>query len=384
VIFVKSLCTGFIMAYDDQEPPWGKSKGPKSPEEFIAALLKKIKDGFADDGGKGGREGRSVGESGGPWRGFGTIGLVLLAIVAFRLISSSIYTINPGEQGVVLRLGEFSRILNPGLNFVIPMVDEVVKVDIETVRKEEFGFRTRVPGQRTLYSKDSFDAESLMLTGDKNVIDVEWIVQYKVRDPFDFLFKVADVQQSVRDVSETVIRRVVGNMGFDYVLDNRELLAGQTTRELQKALDSYESGVDIVIVQLQDVNPPEQVKPAFNEVNEADQDMKRLVNEAEEAYNRVIPKARGDAKKILEESHGYSVARVNESMGETSRYLALLEEYRRAKDVTRRRLYLETMAEVLPTVSDVYVISDDQKSILPLLDVGAAKKTIDHKAGSNR
>jgi len=198
---------------------------------------------------------------------------------------------------------------------------------------------------------------------------VEWIVQYKVRDPFDFLFKVANVPQSVRDVSETVIRRVVGNMGFDYVLDNRELLAGQTTRELQKALDGYEAGVNVVIVQLQDVNPPDQVKPAFNEVNEADQDMKRLVNEAEEAYNKVIPKARGSAKQILEEAQGYAVERVNRSKGETSRYLALLEEYTRAKDVTRRRLYLEMMQEVLPQVADIYVFDKAQQSILPYLDV---------------
>ena len=362
------------MAYDDQDPPWGKNKGPKSPEEFLAMLLKKIKDGFAGDGNGGSGGDRSGGgKAPSPWRGITTIGLVILAIFAFRVVSSSIYTIKPGEQGVVLRFGAFTKILNPGLNFVIPMVDNVTKVDIETVRKEEFGFRTRVAGQRTQYSKDSYDPESLMLTGDKNVIDVEWIVQYKVRDPFNFLFKVSDVRQSVRDVSETVIRRVVGNMDFDNVLDNRDLLAGQTTRELQKALDSYDAGVDIVIVKLQDVNPPDPVKPAFNEVNEADQDMKRLVNEAEEAYNKVIPKARGSAKQILEESHGYAVQRVNESKGETARYLALLEEYQRAKDVTRRRLYLETMGEVLPRVADIYVISDEQRSILPFLDVSGGK-----------
>jgi len=360
------------MAYDDQEPPWGQSRRPKTPEEFLAALLKKIKDGFEGAGGgrKAGEPGPGNGPGPGLLRGIGTIGLVLLALVAVKIVSSSVYTVKPGERGVVLRLGAFSRILDPGLNFVVPMLDTVEKVDIETVRKGEFGFRTLVAGQRSQFAKGGKEtAESLMLTGDKNVIDVEWIVQYKVRDPFDFLFKVANVPQSVRDVSETVIRRVVGNMGFDYVLDNRELLAGQTTRELQKALDGYEAGVNVVIVQLQDVNPPDQVKPAFNEVNEADQDMKRLVNEAEEAYNKVIPKARGSAKQILEEAQGYAVERVNRSKGETSRYLALLEEYTRAKDVTRRRLYLEMMQEVLPQVADIYVFDKAQQSILPYLDV---------------
>ncbi len=363
------------MAYDDQEPPWGKSSGPKSPEEFLASFLKKLKDGFDGGGGNaGGDQGKSDGGGPGKWGGIGFVGLIILAILVFNFASSAVFTIKPGERGVVLRLGEYSRTLNPGLNFVVPMVDKVTKVDVENVRKEEFGFRTVRAGQRSQFAKGtSENLESLMLTGDKNVIDVEWIVQYKVRDPFNFLFKVSDVRQSVRDVSETVIRRVVGNMGFDYVLSNRELLAGQTARELQDALNTYEAGVNIVTVQLQDVNPPESVKPAFNEVNEADQDMKRLVNEAEEAYNRVIPRARGDAKKIYEQAKGYAVERVNQSKGDTVRYTALLEEYKRAKDVTRRRLYLETMQEVMPKVSDVFILDKDQQGILPFLDVTGSK-----------
>jgi membrane protease subunit HflK len=361
------------MAWDDQQPPWGRQKGPSSPEELIAALINKLKQSFSGGNGSGNGSGQDGSPPLGRGGGLGKIILVIIAVVAFQIIYSSFYTIEPGQRGVVVRFGQFNKIAPPGLNFKLPLIDDVVKVDIETVRKEEFGFRTRSPGQKTVYQKQGYDAESLMLTGDKNVIDVEWIVQYKVRDPVNFIFKIVNVRQAVRDVSETAIRRVVGNMDFDYVLSNREIVAADTARELQAALDSYESGVYIVTVQLQDVNPPDAVKPAFNEVNEADQDMKRLVNEAEEAYNRVIPKAHGQAKEMIEESHGYAAERVNESMGNTARFLAVLKEYKLAEDITRRRMYLETMAQVLPSVTDIYVIDKDQRAILPFLNITGAK-----------
>ncbi len=371
------------MAWDDQQPPWGKPKGPASPEDMIAALIKKLKESFSGGGGDKGSGGNggdssgpsSPGTSPGMWGGISKIFIVIAVIIIFQVVNSSFYTIEPGERGVVLRFGQVrSKIANPGLNFKIPMVDEVVKVDIEAVRKEEFGFRTKIPGQQTIYQKEGYDAESLMLTADKNVIDVEWIVQYKVQDPINFVFKVVNVRQSVRDVSETAIRRIVGNMDFDYVLSNRDILAASTARELQQVLNNYESGVKIVTVQLQDVNPPDAVKPAFNEVNEADQDMKRLVNEAQEAYNRVIPKARGQAKELLEEAHGYAVERVNESKGGTARFLSILKEYTLAKEVTRKRMYLETMQQVLPSFTDIYVIDKEQQSILPFLNITGDKK----------
>lgn len=364
------------MAWDDQQPPWGKpSGGPSSPEEIIAALIKKLKEGFSHGNGGGTAPPGERQPGGGPHFG-GSAGIrkvvaIIGALLLFQVIYSSFYTIEPGERGVVLRFGKVrQKIAQPGLNFKIPLADEVIKVDIERVRKEEFGFRTKTPGQKTVYQKEGFDPESLMLTADKNVIDVEWIVQYKVRDPIDFLFKVENVRQSVRDVSQTAIRRIVGNMNFDYVLSNRDILAAATARELQASLDTYESGVNIVTVQLQDVNPPEPVKPAFNEVNEADQDMKRLVNEAEEAYNKVVPKARGQAKETLEAAHGYAVERVNESKGGTARFLAILKEYKAAKEVTRKRMYLETMQEILPSVADIYIIDKEQRSILPFLNIG--------------
>ena len=369
------------MAWQDEQPPWGKGGRSKSPEDFIAELLKKLKESFTGGGSgpppEGGEEGDPTPSGGTPkglFGGMSKILIVILLIILFQVVNASYYTIKPGERGVVLRFGEYSKTASPGLNFKIPLVDDVIKVDIETVRKEEFGFRTKVPGQKSIYQREGFDAESLMLTADKNVIDVQWIVQYKVQDPFNFLFKVQDVRQSVRDVSETSMRRIVGNMDFDYVLSNREILANTTAKELQAELNNYEAGAVIVTVQLQDVNPPDAVKPAFNEVNEADQDMKRLVNEAEEAYNRVIPKARGEALQIVEEASGYLAQRVNESKGDTSRFLAIMKEYQAAEEVTRKRMYLETMQEILPSVTDIYVMDKDQRSILPFLNVGGAQQ----------
>lgn len=369
------------MAWDDQQSPWGKKKGPQTPEELIALLLGKIKeffDGGSSGGGKGdaesgGRSGFNV-PGGGAIGGLGKFGLIIGVLFLANILYSSFYTIEPGEQGVVLRFGKYAKTTSPGLNFKLPLMDEVIKVDVENVRKEEFGFRTKIPGQRTEFEKTGYEAESLMLTSDRNVIDLEWIIQYKVQDPIFFAFKVKDVKQAVRDISEVALRRIVGNMTFDYVLSNREMLAANTQREVQESLDRYQAGVKIVTVQLQDVNPPEHVKPSFNEVNEADQDMKRLVNEAEEAYNREVPKARGDAKKMLEEAQGYAVERVNLAQGETSRFLAILKEYKGGQDVTRRRMYLETMQEVLPKVTEIYVVDGDKGGILPFLDVRGVRK----------
>lgn len=359
------------MAMNDQQPPWGQKKKPSSPEDILAAIIQKIRDSFTGQNNSSGQsgEGASPPPTQGPFAGIGKIALIFIAVIIVQVVYSSFYTIQPGEVGIILQFGKYNRTTDPGLHFKIPHIEELNKVDVESVRKEEFGFRTRVPGTQSVLDRKGFDMESLMLTGDKNVINVAWIVQYKVNDPVNFLFKVQNVPQAVRDVSEWVTRRIVGNMDFDYVLSNREILAGDAKRELQKELDTLECGVVIGALQMQDINPPESVKPAFNEVNEADQDMKRLVNEAEETYNKIIPKARGNAKKIVEESHGYAVQRVNEAKGETARFNSIVSEYLNAKEVTRRRMYLEAMQQILPNVSHVYVMNKEQKSILPFLNL---------------
>ncbi|MCI5209921.1 MAG: FtsH protease activity modulator HflK, partial [Candidatus Electrothrix sp. ATG2] len=357
------------MPMNDQSP-WGKKKKPGTPEDFLAVLIQKIRDSFNEENNE--RPPSQQGEEPDPvsfLAGISKVALVVLAIICFQVIYSSFYTIETGEQGIVMRFGQYHRTTEPGLHFKVPYIEDMERVDVKTVRKEEFGFRTRTPGQNTTFSKEGFDRESLMLTGDKNVIDVAWIVQYTVSDPVSFLFRVRNVRQAVRDNSETVIRRIVGNMDFDYVLGNRSVLAGMAKQELQKDLDKLESGVHIGTLQLLDITPTDAVKPAFNEVNEADQDMKRLVNEAEETYNKVIPKARGSAKQIIEEAHGYAVQRVNDAKGETTRFNAIVTEYLKAKDVTRRRMYLETMQDVLPKVKQIYVMDGKEQAVLPLLNL---------------
>ena len=363
----------------NEQPPWGKKKQPGGPEDLLAALIQKIRDAFA------GREKEPPqGPPGepppqrptGPFSGPGKVVAIVAAFIVLQAAAGAFYTIKPGEVGIVLRFGQFHRTTTPGLHFKIPYVEEMTKVDVESVRKEEFGFRTRTATAGAAYDRKGFDMEALMLTGDKDVIEVAWIVQYKVSDPVLFLYKVRDVAQIVRDASETVTRRIVGNMDFDYVLSNREILAANARKELQGQLDRLESGVNVLTLQLLDINPPEQVKPAFNEVNIADQDMKRLVNEAEETYNRVIPKARGSAKQIVEEARGYAVERINRANGETNRFKAIVKEYEGAEEVTRQRLYLEAMQEILPQVDQVYVVDAGQQSILPLLDLSRKARRV--------
>lgn len=355
----------------NEQPPWGKKKQPSGPEDLLAALIQKVRDTFAgrDKEPPQGSPGEPPAERpAGPFSGPGKVVAIVAAFIVLQAVAGAFYTIKPGEVGIVLRFGQYHRTTTPGLHFKIPYVDEMTKVDVESVRKEEFGFRTRTPGAAA-YDRKGFDMEALMLTGDKDVIEVAWIVQYKVSDPVLFLFRVRDVAQIVRDASETVTRRIVGNMDFDYVLSNREILAANARKELQDQLNRLESGVAVMTLQLLDINPPEQVKPAFNEVNIADQDMKRLVNEAEETYNRVIPKARGSAKQIVEEARGYAVERTNRANGETNRFKAIVKEYEGAEEVTRQRLYLEAMQEILPQVEQVYVVDGSQQNILPLLDL---------------
>ncbi len=359
------------MSEHDQQPPWGKKKKPQTPEEMVAQIIKKLQDYFSDQKKTGGDDGdeQKKPSSFNPISSIGKILAIVVVVLIAQGVMSSIYKITPGEVGVILRLGKYNKTTEPGLHLKIPYLDHLFKVDVENIRKEEFGFRLQSAGQRSTFSRRDYDMESLMLTADKNVINVAWIVQYRVKSPRDFLFMVKDVRQAVRDMSESVTRRVVGNMDFDYVLSNRDLLAAAVKDELQSELDFLNAGVIIGTVQFQDINPPDQVKPAFNEVNEADQDMKRLVNEAEETYNRVIPKASGDAKKIVEEAHGYAAQRVNDAKGETGRFLDILKEYKNAPGVTRKRMYLETMQKIIPTVQQVYVLDEKQQSPIPLLNL---------------
>ncbi|MCF7907654.1 MAG: FtsH protease activity modulator HflK [Candidatus Omnitrophica bacterium] len=298
------------------------------------------------------------------------IGIAILSIFlnGAGLSPNPFYTIQPDEVGVVLRFGKFIKATNPGLHFKYPLIERVIPVKVEKVYTEEFGFRTQSPGVRTVYSPKSFDDESLMLTGDLNVLDLEWIVQYKISDPFGALFNIRKLVKAIRDVSESVVRRLVGDHSFNEVLTTERIeINNQIQDEMQEILDSYNCGIQIVKVKLQDVNPPDPVKPAFNEVNQAKQEREKLKNQAWEVYNQKIPQAKGEALKLFQEAEGYATEKVNWAKGDAERFLLLYKEYTKAKDVTLKRLYLENMSQILKKAGKKYILDPKEKGILPLL-----------------
>ena len=302
--------------------------------------------------------------------------ILLLAIGAY----SSFYEVDTEETGVVLRFGQFSSYAEPGLNFKIPFgVEQVYLVPTGRVLKEEFGYRTVQPGTRSSFSKRGLEEESLTLTGDLNVSDVEWIVQFQVADPYKYIFNIKDPVGTIRDISEAMVRRAIGNANVTQVLTTaRAELAGDIQQNLQATLNQYDIGVRIVTVKFQDVTPPDPVKDAFNEVNESEQQKESLIFQAREQFNREVPRARGEAKRALQEAEGYAVERINKARGETNRFLALLTEYKKAPEVTRRRIHLETMEEVLPRLEETYIMDATGVGALPLLPLrkameGAAK-----------
>ncbi len=298
---------------------------------------------------------------------------VLIAVI---VLLSGLYSVGADEVGVVLRFGKYVRTTNPGLHLKVPFgIENVAKVKVKKVFKQEFGFRTLKADVRTQYSSRSYQNESVMLTGDLNVAEVEWIVQYKVKEPYNYLFKIKDPSETLRAMSEAVVRRVVGDRSVTDVLTvGRIEIAEEVEVGLQSLLDRFESGLQIVTVKLQNVNPPEPVRPSFNEVNRAKQDKDKMINEAWEDYNKRIPRARGEAEQMIAEAEGYALQRVNQAMGDASLFNQVYLEYRNAPDVTRRRLYLETMREILPRLDEIYIVDEAQKSILPLLDIGKSAK----------
>jgi len=300
---------------------------------------------------------------------------ILLVVIALIVISlwTAWFTIQPEETGIVQRFGKVTRTAGPGLHFKVPFgIETVRRLPTARVLKEEFGFRTlaAVPGQRTQYSADnqSFKNESLMLTGDLNVIDVQWIIQYRIEDPILYLFNIRDTPKTIRDITEAVMRRVVGNrLGSDVLTVARVEVSSEAKVEIQKILTEYKTGVRLVTVELQDVTPPDTVKPAFNEVNEARQDKERTINQAQEQANREIPKARGVAAQSISQSEGYALERINRAKGEANRFKAILADYEGAPEVTRRRLYLESVSGFLTGLKDLYIVDSDQKALIPWL-----------------
>ena len=301
----------------------------------------------------------------------------LIIILVLIFLATGLYTIDPEEVGVIQRFGKYTSTTTPGLHFKIPFgVDNLTKVKVTNVYKEEFGFRTIQPGINSRFSSRDFSSESLMLTGDLNIADLEWIVQYRVKDPVKYLFNVRDIEKTIRDGSEATIRQIVGDRSVDEVIVlSRKEINDLAQIKLQKLLDGYQTGVEIVTINLQNVNPPDKVKPAFDNVNSSKQEKERIVNEAWEQYNKVIPEARGKAKQTIQEAEGYAVNRVNRAQGEADRFNQIYQEYRLSKSVTRKRLYLETMEEIIPTIDKLFIIDDKLEGLLPLLNLaGEVKK----------
>jgi len=300
---------------------------------------------------------------------------VIVAFLIIVFLASGLYSVGPDEVGVVRRFGQYVRTTNPGLHIKVPFgIENVDKVKVKYIFKEEFGFRTLKSGIVTSYSPKQYLDESLMLTGDLNAIIVEWIIQFKVKDPVKLLFNIRNPRDTIRNISEAVMRQVVGDNSVSEALTTRRVELNIAVQEkLQEILDSYDSGIQIVTVKLQDVNPPDPVKPSFNEVNEAKQEREKVINQAWEAYNKAIPAARGTAEKTIKEAEGYALNRVNNAKGDAAKFSSIWNAYKDAKDVTRKRLYLETMYEVIPKAGKKYIIDPSQQGILPLLRLGESK-----------
>ncbi|GHB42343.1 FtsH protease activity modulator HflK [Mongoliitalea lutea] len=298
-------------------------------------------------------------------------GFILLAAVV-----TGVKTVGPEEEGVVIQLGKYNRTVDPGLNFIVPFgVERMFKIPVQRQLKQEFGFRsTDSSGAPTQYTKSSYGDESMMLTGDLNLSDVEWVVQYRIVDSYRYLFRVRNAEKTLRDMSEAAMRKIVGDRTVNEVLTvGRQEVASSVEVLLQRMCDEYENGIRIDQVVLQDVNPPEPVKPSFNAVNQAQQERETLINQAEAEYNRVIPRARGEAEETIQLAEAYALNRVNRAKGEAERFTSLFDAYVKAPEVTKQRIYLETMERVLPKIGNKIIVDEKGNNVLPLLNIDKVK-----------
>lgn len=305
------------------------------------------------------------------------LGKILIGLFLIIAIFSSVRTVGPEEEGVVVQLGEYNRTVPPGLSFMLPFgIENMFKIPVQRQLKQEFGFRTTNAGRSSDYTKAGYSDESMMLTGDLNLTDVEWVVQYRITDSYKYLFKVRNADKTLRDMSESVMRKVVGDRTVNEVLTvGRQEVASSMEVLLQEMCDDYENGIRIDQVVLQDVNPPEPVKPSFNAVNQAQQERETLINQAEAEYNRVIPRARGEAEETIQLAEAFALNRVNRSIGEAERFKDLFEAYMKAPEVTKQRIYLETMEKILPNIGNKIIVDEKGNNVLPLLNIDKAKKT---------
>ncbi|MEX0779563.1 MAG: FtsH protease activity modulator HflK [Balneolales bacterium] len=301
------------------------------------------------------------------------VGKIISGVVVLAVLFTSVYQVGPEEVGVVLQFGKYERTVTPGLNYKLPLgIEEVHRIPVERQLKQEFGFRTDDVAVRTQYMPDTPDLieEAQMLTGDLNLADVEWVVQYRIHDPYQYLFRVRNAEKTLHDMSEASMRKIVGDRTVNEVLTvGRQEVATHVEEFLQELCNEYELGITIDQVVLQDVNPPDDVRPSFNAVNQAQQQRETLINEALSDFNRVIPRARGAALETIERAEGFAVNRVNVAEGEADRFTSIYEEYILAPEVTKKRLYLETMNDILPNIGNKIIMDENGSNVLPLLQM---------------
>ena len=299
----------------------------------------------------------------------------IIAVFILILLASTLFQVQPEEVGIITRFGKYVRKVESGLNMKVPIIERLYKVAVERQQKEEFGFRTTSPGVRSEYTKEGTADESLMLTGDLNLADVEWVVQYRIEDPYSFLFRVREPVTALRDISEASMREIVGDRTVNEVLTvGRAEIASSVHQKIQELCTEYSLGIRIEQVVLQDVNPPDPVKDAFNDVNQAQQERETLINQARSEYNKVVPRAKGQAEETIQRAEGYATERVNNALGEASRFNALYLEYVKAPEVTKRRIYLETMEEILPRAGNKIITDEGGNNLLPLLQMQLTPK----------
>jgi len=294
---------------------------------------------------------------------------LLVAALALWLFTG-VYMVGPDEVGVVRTFGEYTRVAQSGLNYHFPYpIEQVNTPAVTEVKRIEIGFRTLNNGQYRTVEK-----ESLMLTGDENIVDAEMIVQYKIKDPVAYLFKIVEPELTVREAAEASLRTVVGRNKIDETLTTGKFQIQEGTKiQLQLILDNYESGIHVVAVQLQDVSPPKEVIGAFKDVASAKEDKNRMINQAEGYRNDIIPKARGEAEAMIRDAEGFRESRIKRSEGDAAKFTTILKEYRKAKSITKKRLYLETMERVLPGIEKIIVPDKDSGNMLNLLNLNPGK-----------
>lgn len=295
--------------------------------------------------------------------------VVIIIIAALSLVMSSFYVVDQTEQAVVLQLGKFNRMAGPGLQFKLPFgIEKNYNVPTQQIQNMTFGFRTEQAGINTVYSRGDYPEESIMLTGDLNIIDVEWVIQYRITDPKAWLFNVVYRDQTIRDVSQSTINQLVGDRAIlDVIGPERTNIMDQAKIRMNEILSKYDLGATVTTVQLKNIVPPAgNVQDAFEDVNKAIQDMERLINEGKEEYNKEIPKASGEADKMIQIAQGYATERVNKARGDVARFLSVRNEYVKNPAVTRTRLYLETIEEVFGTSEGTDLIDKNLDGFLPI------------------